>query len=64
MASDPLPVLIHRWRDDPGATYQTWFLWEERLKNFRSIHRGLIQSTGPAGPVRNKSCPRRYDFNV
>lgn len=43
MASDPLPVLIHRWRDDPGATYQTWFLWEERLKNFRSIRRGLIE---------------------
>ncbi len=32
-----------RWRDDPGATYRTWFLWEERLKNFRSIRRGLAQ---------------------
>ncbi|WP_229776211.1 type II restriction endonuclease [Deinococcus ruber] len=37
----PLTTLIRRWREDPGATYQTWFLWEERLKNFRSIRRGL-----------------------
>lgn len=35
--------LIERWRDDPGATYRTWFLWEERLKNFRSIRRGIAQ---------------------
>lgn len=34
-------TLIERWRADPGATYRTWFLWEERLKNFRSIRRGL-----------------------
>ncbi len=34
-------ALIARWRDDPGGTYQAWFLWEERLKNFRSIRRGL-----------------------
>ncbi len=33
--------LIVRWREDPGGTYRTWFLWEERLKNFRSIRRGL-----------------------
>ncbi len=33
--------LIERWREDPRSTYQTWFLWEERLKNFRSIPRGL-----------------------
>ncbi len=39
--SDPFCTLIARWRDDPGGTYRTWFLWEERLKNFRSIHRGL-----------------------
>ena len=36
-------TLIERWRDDPGSTYRTWFLWEERLKNFRSIRRGLSQ---------------------
>ena len=36
-------TLITRWRDDPGGTYRTWFLWEERLKNFRSIRRGILQ---------------------
>lgn len=36
-------TLIQRWRDDPNGTYQTWFLWPERLKNFRSIRRGLQQ---------------------
>ena len=35
--------LIARWRDDAGATYKSWFLWEERLKNFGSIRRGLKQ---------------------
>ena len=35
--------MIGRWRDDGGGTYQTWFLWEERLKNFRSIRRGLAE---------------------
>ena len=35
--------LIQQWRDDPGGTYQGWFLWEERLKNFRSIRRGISQ---------------------
>lgn len=35
--------LITRWRDDAGATYQSWFLWEERIKNFRSIRRGIEQ---------------------
>lgn len=38
---DRLSPIIERWRDDPGATYQTWFLWDERIKNFRSIRRGL-----------------------
>lgn len=40
---DPMRVLIGRWKADPDATYQTWFLWEERLKNFRSIRRGIGQ---------------------
>lgn len=35
--------LITRWRDDVGATYKSWFLWEERIKNFRSIRRGIEQ---------------------
>jgi type II restriction enzyme len=39
--SDPVRYLFARWRDDPGGTYQSWFLWEERLKNFRSIRRGI-----------------------
>lgn len=37
----PVQTLISRWKNDPGGTYRTWFLWEERLKNFRSIRRGL-----------------------
>ena len=43
MAPDPLPRLIERWRVDQSGTYQSWFLWEERLKNFRSIRRGITQ---------------------
>ena len=38
--------LISRWRDDPSATYRSWFLWDERLKNFRSIRRGITQVVG------------------
>lgn len=38
---NPLRALIARWREDPGGTYRTWFLWEERLKNFTSIRRGI-----------------------
>ena len=43
MNNELLRALMTRWRDDPGATYRTWFLWEERLKNFRSIRRGLAE---------------------
>jgi len=43
MAADAIRALISLWREDPGATYRTWFLWEERLKNFRSIRRGIAQ---------------------
>ena len=39
----PLRQLIAQWRDDKGATYQSWVLWDERLKNFRSIRRGITQ---------------------
>ncbi len=42
-ASGRLRVAIEAWRSDPGATYLSWFLWEERLKNFRSIRRGIEQ---------------------
>jgi type II restriction enzyme len=41
--SSTLRSLITRWRGDPGATYRTWFLWEERLKNFRAIRSGLAE---------------------
>lgn len=43
MSIAPLRHLVERWRSDAGATYRTWFLWEERLKNFRSIRRGIEQ---------------------
>jgi type II restriction enzyme len=36
-----LRPLLEQWRRDPGGTYLGWFLWEERLKNFRSIRRGV-----------------------
>lgn len=36
-----LAPLIERWKADPGGTYRSWFLWDDRLKNFRSIRRGL-----------------------
>lgn len=38
---DGLAVLIDHWKADPHSTYNSWFLWEERLKNFRSIRRGI-----------------------
>ena len=38
-----LRTLIARWRDDPGGAFRSWFLWEERLKNFRSIRRGIAE---------------------
>lgn len=40
---DAIGTLIQRWREDPGGTYRSWFLWEERLKIFRSIRRGLAE---------------------
>lgn len=54
--ADLLRVLIERWRQDPASTYRTWFLWEERIKNFRSIRRGIAQvvteiETGTFGNV-------------
>jgi type II restriction enzyme len=43
MDSPHLGALLERWRGDPLGTYQSWFLWEERLKNFRSIRRGIAE---------------------
>lgn len=41
--SDPVAALVTRWKSDPHSTYNTWFLWDQRLKNFRSIRRGIAQ---------------------
>ncbi len=41
MESSAFDGLIGRWRADAGGTFQTWFLWDQRLKNFRSIRRGI-----------------------
>ena len=41
--TDTFETLIEHWKADPGSTYQTWFLWGDRLKNFRSIRRGITQ---------------------
>jgi type II restriction enzyme len=37
----PHTTLMENWRGDAAGAFQSWFLWEERLKNFRSIRRGL-----------------------
>ena len=41
--SESTRYLIQQWRENPAGTYQSWFLWEERIKNFRSIRRGVEQ---------------------
>ncbi|ACG74491.1 conserved hypothetical protein [Anaeromyxobacter sp. K] len=41
MTNERTGEILERWRADPGGTYRSWFLWEERLKNFRSIRRGI-----------------------
>jgi len=58
---DPIRVLLARWKADPNATYRTWFLWEDRLKNFRSIRRGIGQVIAEidAGTFGNARSPRR-----
>lgn len=38
---NPTATLIARWREDENATYRSWFLWDQRLKNFRAIRRGI-----------------------
>ena len=43
MSDEAVRHLIERWRADQAATYCSWFLWPERLKNFRSIRRGIAQ---------------------
>jgi type II restriction enzyme len=41
MSAEQTRRLLERWRADSGGTFRTWFLWDERLKNFRSIRRGI-----------------------
>jgi type II restriction enzyme len=41
--NNAVEILIDHWKADPHSTYNTWFLWKERLKNFRSIRRGIGQ---------------------
>lgn len=42
MATDDwIGNLLRHWRDDAGGSYQSWFVWDMRIKNFRSIRRGL-----------------------
>ena len=43
MPESMMSRLFEQWRSDPSATYRSWFLWDERLKNFRSIRRGISQ---------------------
>jgi len=43
MSDETLSRLIQHWKQDPHSTYNSWFLWEERLKNFRSIRRGIAE---------------------
>ena len=38
-----LKSLLTLWREDPAGTYQTWFLWKDRLRNFGAIRRGLAE---------------------
>lgn len=39
--TDSLGTLIDCWKADLRSTYNTWFLWDQRVKNFRSIRRGI-----------------------
>lgn len=41
MQIDRLQEVIHFWKSSRHLTYMSWFLWEERLKNFRSIRAGV-----------------------
>lgn len=52
-----IATLLRRWREDPGGSYRRWFLWEERLKNFRSIRRGL---TLVVDDIRRDTFGRQY----
>ena len=64
-----LRELILRWRDDSGGTYRNWFLWKERIKNFRSIRRGLvvqirIEIDSPCHQYFHKTCLAGFVGNL
>lgn len=40
-SSEAHAQLIARWKEDPGGAYRSWFLWDQRIKNFRSIRAGV-----------------------
>ena len=40
---DEIRPLLSFWREDPGGTYRTWFLWKDRLRNFGAIRRGVTE---------------------
>lgn len=40
-AAENLAKVLPRWKEESNSLYQTWFLWEERLKNFRAIRSGV-----------------------
>ncbi|MBI2520743.1 MAG: type II restriction endonuclease [Bdellovibrio sp.] len=39
--TNSITTLIEHWKKDPNGVYRSWFLWEERIKNFGSIRRGV-----------------------
>ena len=56
-ADAALTSLITRWKEDPGGAYRAWFLWDQRVKNFRSIRAGIaallarMHDVAPAGAM-------------
>ena len=43
MNSKHFQEIIQIWKTAPNLTYMSWFLWEERLKNFRSVRTGILK---------------------
>jgi hypothetical protein len=67
-----LRPLIEHWKSDPGGTYQTWFLWKNRLRNFGAIRRGLglvvrevhSKSRSSKEPITLFCGSRSYGFQI
>lgn len=43
MNSKHFQEIIQVWKSAPNLAYMGWFLWEERLKNFRSVRTGILK---------------------